>query len=1303
MGLSAHEMILVLKARDEASRVLRGFSNNLDKLDRDAAARAQRQFAQGSALATSGVAIAGTSLAAANAMNNMTDAAMEYGEQVALTATQVDGAGVSIKELHKMGLDLAREMPVQFEEVQTALYDIFSSIEVNGPEAETILRGIGKASVAGKVDMESAGRGILQIMNAWKMKASEVNDINDVMFQLVRKGVGTYEQFTSTIGRAIPSTVRAGGSVQDLAGMMAFLTRNGLSTAQASTSAARAFDAMTNPRTASNMEKFGISVKDAEGNFRPMLDVVTDMRTRLSGMNDTARSQALKEMFAGSGGTIQAMRFFNLGVKDSKGLLKELTDYMRNAGGAASEAYDIMSKTPQAKIQEMKNKYAALKVEVGDKLLPIKLKLVEALGSLMDKFSGLSDGTQNFLVKFAVIATVGGLVLGVVMAIAGTLLMFAAAATMAGVTLGTVALAAGGVIIALGLLAAAGYLIYKNWDTIKAKAQEVWGSIVSFMQPTIDNVKVIAAEFMKFGQQLWGILAPKVMSAFESIKNGLTSAWAAIQPGFQAIGDAINYITTKFADAKNGTNALSATIGVFKAIIAGAVSIVGSLVEIVGGVLGPLFSTIGAMIGNVFKVIAGVFKMIFAILTGDWSTAWQAAKDVVYNIFAAIGNLLKGAVQIIWNIIKGLVTGIIDFFTTLWDVLVGHSIIPDMVTAIIKWIAMLPVKVLSLIAGLVSKVISWFVKMASQAGAKVASLVTKVVSYFADLAVQAASKVSNMVTRVIAFFVRLVTTAATKAAELVRKVISFYLTLPGKAISAISSLAGKMAEQGRKWMNSLYSAVSSAWGKVMSFFRSVPDKIKSGIGNAASMLSGVGRNIIEGLIGGIKAMAGRAVGAVKDVVGDAISSAKNLLGINSPSKVFMRIGEYINVGFIKGVTGTESKAISTIKSLNTKIISAMNLKPGAAKQLKSWQDQRAKLKRLYRDMAQDRNKEYAKSAKKRSQSKITSLDRRMRENAIKQRQLLAKINSSSKENKAAVREARRAAKAKRAVDKYDGYLISIAKQRETLAKKIKNAQKKVEDAIKVRDDFAKSVAENFGKLGDLASIMDGSEEADNSANSLIQKLQTNLKAINDFQSKLSQLQKAGVSKEIYQQIVEAGPEKGTALADSLLKGGPEAIKQVNTLTAQIKGASENLGDRAARTLYQAGVDSANGLLKGLQSKEAALAKSATRIAKLLVSSIKKALKIKSPSRVMSDLGVMGGEGWVQGLLSQEAMVANAGRRLALAAVQQPGLTSTTPQVAHAMPATGNTNHFDITVNTQEINPVKHAADLGYELAGRLGM
>jgi TP901 family phage tail tape measure protein len=86
------------------------------------------------------------------------------------------------------------------------------------------------------------------------------------------------------------------------------------------------------------------------------------------------------------------------------------------------------------------------------------------------------------------------------------------------------------------------------------------------------------------------------------------------------------------------------------------------------------------------------------------------------------------------------------------------------------------------------------------------------------------------------------------------------------------------------------NAVKSIWEKVNEYMKGLPAKMVQ-----------MGKDLIQGLINGIKNMAGAAFDAVKGVVGGLITTAKNALQSKSPSQVFLALGHTIPQGLAKGI------------------------------------------------------------------------------------------------------------------------------------------------------------------------------------------------------------------------------------------------------------------------------------------------------------------------------------------------------------------------------------------------------------------
>lgn len=195
-------------------------------------------------------------------------------------------------------------------------------------------------------------------------------------------------------------------------------------------------------------------------------------------------------------------------------------------------------------------------------------------------------------------------------------------------------------------------------------------------------------------------------------------------------------------------------------------------------------------------------------------------------------------------------------------------------------------------------------------------------------------------------------------------------------------------------------------------------------------------------------------------------------------------------------------------------------------------------------------------------------------------------------------------------------LTTLAKQRESVAAKLKVAQDKLADAVKAREDFARNIREQVMGFGAITGLTPSGQAP--TSEGFIAELRNRVEESKQFTKTLAELRKRGLNLTTYRQLVEAGVDTGGPIAQALLEGGTGAIKQINALTSQLGAVAKDLGARSSRELYQAGVNSAQALVRGLQSQAKALANAAKKLADQIVKYLKRALKIKSPSQLLAD-------------------------------------------------------------------------------------
>lgn len=195
----------------------------------------------------------------------------------------------------------------------------------------------------------------------------------------------------------------------------------------------------------------------------------------------------------------------------------------------------------------------------------------------------------------------------------------------------------------------------------------------------LDTLKDVGKTVGDFFKSLWDLIGPPLKEIRDIIGDALQRAFKELGPELAKFKELVGPIGQLLKQMWEVVKPLAMVIG---GILLLAIKI---LIEVLANTLGPVLNFIIDVIKGVIKIFRGLIEFLVGVFTGDWKLAWTGIKDFFGGIWDIVWSLLKNAVLLIWGVIKGLVEGIVGFFTWLWDELVGHSIIPDMINAILFW------------------------------------------------------------------------------------------------------------------------------------------------------------------------------------------------------------------------------------------------------------------------------------------------------------------------------------------------------------------------------------------------------------------------------------------------------------------------------------------------------------------------------------------------------------------------------------------------------------------------------------------
>lgn len=418
--------------------------------------------------------------------------------------------------------------------------------------------------------------------------------------------------------------------------------------------------------------------------------------------------QSLQKVFAQEGPTFANL--FMQALKAASGVIENVTQklgWIWDHGG--QHAFEGLVKLG-LKIGELAlfiytNFVAPLAIWCDNMIAPAIAKILDIVGSLADAFSKAVDIIIKILTSLkstiatvvdkitgfkgaidAITIVVGAFVIALlaynadaIITAAATLAMNVATSAWSIVSgIATIATTAFGVavafltspitlvILAIGLLIAAGVLIYKNWDTIKAKASEVWNAVKSVIGGAIDGIKGF---FESLGEKIQGVGTliqttwNNVLSFFGSLPGKFLGfvggIGTAIQNGFNS---AISFITSLPNKALQwGKDFINGLVNGIKSGLGSVGDAVGSIADKITSFLhfsvpdqGPLTtyeSWMPDFVGGLAKGITNSKGLITNAIKG-------LSTDMSVNLTASTGTLQQPALSMVSN--NGSTTGNTD-------------------------------------------------------------------------------------------------------------------------------------------------------------------------------------------------------------------------------------------------------------------------------------------------------------------------------------------------------------------------------------------------------------------------------------------------------------------------------------------------------------------------------------------------------------------------------------------------------------------------------------------------------------------
>ncbi len=502
-------------------------------------------------------------------------------------------AGASAAELEKMraaATQMGADFPVSATEVAQAM-DALAASGFNANQTVALMPSILTSAVASGEGLAQTSQVVTSALNIWGMAQENVGQnaarVADVIQQAANASSLGLQDFSVALQYAGPPAAALNMNIEELSTALAVMKNNGIDASTIGSAMSNILMRLINPpkQAAEAIAQLGLQVKDANGNFVGFENVIGQMRIAMQGLNSTQRAE-LANTIAGE----QAYKGLLALINTAPAEYKRLSNEINNAAGSSARQYEIMKNTLSGSVEDMKGSLEALAINFGSVLAPSIRQAAAAIGSIADAINAMSPEQKAMLADIAmgIVGFTGfAFAAGKVVSIGGSLVtMYGNIATVlaghhirnklleysiigigrAFTFLRTAALTAlprigaaftlmlSPVGLAVAGVIAAGYLLYRNWDTVKQWITDVLSALSNGFSAAFGMWRAILMTFLNF-------VASVFVGGWNVAWNGLLSVVSYVAEGTRSIfGGVLESVRSMFNGVIDSINGIQITI-----------------------------------------------------------------------------------------------------------------------------------------------------------------------------------------------------------------------------------------------------------------------------------------------------------------------------------------------------------------------------------------------------------------------------------------------------------------------------------------------------------------------------------------------------------------------------------------------------------------------------------------------------------------------------------------------------------------------------------------------------------------------
>jgi TP901 family phage tail tape measure protein len=789
-------------------------------------------------------------------------------------------------------------------------------------QSTSALGGVLNLAAASGMELGAASDMVTDYLSAFAMEAGDAAYFADLLSYAQSHSNTTAEALGEAYKNCAANLNAAGQDVETVTSLLEGMANQGYKGSEAGTAMAAIMRDITNGMKdgAIKIGETSVAVMDAQGNFRDLTDILTEVEAATNGMGDAERAVALSSTF-----TADSTKGLNLILNEGMDNIAGYEEELRGASGSAEEMANIMNDNLSGDVAAMNSAFEELGLKIYD-ALESKLRAgvqfitngvipaIEWLGGHIPEVTIAVSGLG------AVIAAMNwGTISSKIAMVKGALVKLAAA-------LGGVSLPAIAIIAVITAVALAFTNLWKNNEEFRNKITAIWDGIKAkfdeFGQGIVDRLNALGFEFEDITEVMkavWDgfceVLAPIFEGVFQQISNILNEAldiltglfdifagiftgdwdmvWQGVQEVFGAVWDFVvatfeNWISTftSLADTVLGwfgtdwetvwtnvktffSDTWNTISSFFSGILTGIKTFFtdtwNAIVSFFSGILSGIYSSVTGTMTEIHDTFTNIWDSITGFLSG----AWETIKNIVTVGIMAVKEIISAAFQIITLPFRFIWENCKDTVLSIWETI--KSVIGEKIDAVKEKITTVTTAISNVASAawnaISSTASSLWEGIKGTIGSKIDAAKEKVSTATSAITSVASSAWSSVSSTASSLWNTISSTVSSKISAVSSAVSSATSTITSVASSAWSSVSSTASSQWESIRSTISSKLSSAKSTVSSLMSGITSTMSSGLSSALSTVSGKFSSIYSTI--------SSKMSAARDAVGNAISALKS--------------------------------------------------------------------------------------------------------------------------------------------------------------------------------------------------------------------------------------------------------------------------------------------------------------------------------------------------------------------------------------------------------------------------------------------